>query len=65
MEDDSLLLIMVSVGWTAGPHSPQVPGQAHHVHRGMAGEVQGHANKVCQPAIGIGLLFEQTLVQIK
>ena len=44
---------MVTAGRTAGPHSPQVQGQAHHVHRSMAGEVQGHANKVCQPAIGI------------
>ena len=55
---------MVSVGWTAGPHSPQVPGQAHHVHRSLAGEVQGQADKVCQQARGIGLLFEQILVQI-
>ena len=34
-------------GGQAGPQPPKVQGKAHHVHRGVAGEIQGKAAKVC------------------
>ena len=49
-------IIMNTVGWSAGPLRPQVPGPAHHVRYHLAREVSGKATKICAQTEQVGVV---------